>query len=145
MRYWLFQYHSVRVLGTSTERTWYQKWPVPNWIFPYFKILVKNYPILAFSIPFRTGYQYWLPVPKLPVPVRKMASTEREFPEYIFMISRSAAFCLNQNVILRINNEFMRLSYFIHLTYGKKLLSHMWIEPRSVRLRAVYYTPRPEY
>ena len=39
---------------------------------------------------------------------------------------------------------FMRLSYYMDLGYGKKLLSHMGIEPRSFQMWAIYSTPRPE-
>ena len=38
----------------------------------------------------------------------------------------------------------MRLSYYIHLGFVKKLSSHVGIKPGSLRLRVVYSTPRQE-
>ena len=37
----------------------------------------------------------------------------------------------------------MRLSYYIHLGYGKTFLAHMRIKPWSLGFLAVYSTPRP--
>ena len=58
---------------------------------------------------------------------------------------RHVIWCINHDIILGLCSElFMRLSYYIRLEYGKKLSSHMGIEPRFFRLWAVYSTPRPE-
>ena len=83
MRYWLFQYRSVpvlQVLGTSTETSGTGTGPqVPK------KLGTGNDNTQCWSkitlfwskMTLNWLFQYRL------VPVRKMASTEREFPEYL--------------------------------------------------------------
>ena len=53
--------------------------------------------------------------------------------------------CINNATVVGLCSELlMRLSYYIHLRFGKKLSAHIGIEPRSVRSRAVYSTPKPD-
>ena len=52
--------------------------------------------------------------------------------------------CSNHDIVVGLcSGLFMRLSYYNHQGYGKKLSSQMGIELWSFRLRAVYSTPRP--
>ena len=50
--------------------------------------------------------------------------------------------CINHDIVVCLCSELhIRLSYYIHLGYGKKFLSHRRIEPRSFQLWAIYPTP----
>ena len=49
--------------------------------------------------------------------------------------------CFNRGIVVSLCSELlMRLSYYIYLGFGKKLVSHEGIEPGSVQTRVVYLT-----
>ena len=53
--------------------------------------------------------------------------------------------CINHDIEVGLCSELLiRFFYYIHLGYGKKISSHIGIEPRSFRLWAYYSTTRPE-
>ena len=82
MRYWLFQYCSVPVLCTSNETSSTgTDPPVPKRPGTGTKNILFWSKIILF---WSKITQFWLfQYRSVPVPVRKMASTEREFPEYL--------------------------------------------------------------
>ena len=60
-------------------------------------------------------------------------------------IRRHVIGCKIPDIVVGLCSElFTRLTYCNHLVYGKKLSAHIGIEPQSIRLWAVYTTPRPE-
>ena len=63
----------------------------------------------------------------------------------LFKVRWLAIWYINHDIMVGFCSEpFKRLSYYIHLGYGKKFSFHMGIEPRSFRLWAVCSTSRPE-
>ena len=63
----------------------------------------------------------------------------------LFKARRHVIVCINHAIIVGLCSLLLvRLSYYIHLGYGKNISPHMGIEPRSYRLQAVYSTRGPE-
>ena len=58
---------------------------------------------------------------------------------------RSDGMCIYHNILVGLCSDLlMRLSYYIHLGYGKKFSSPIRIEPRPFRLWVFYSASRPE-
>ena len=61
----------------------------------------------------------------------------------LFKVRQHVIGCIDHDIVVGLCSELvMRLSYSIHLGYGKKLLSLMGIEPQFFRLWVVYPTSR---